>query len=384
MAYWILVDTLRLFKRLGNNKAIGVANNNLGNIMLIWYRSMQETKVSTIYGFSKDDIIKKGLVYFRDAIKLGEVEYDKFYEEEGWSPNCLAFMQHLSNRYFNRAIFHMTIKKDHTNPKEAERLGLRDLEISKNMDIEVVSVLNSISFVTKLFHPMNDFEYFYLCVCHVFLQSQADQFVEIGFSVNKVDKFELMLSRIRGHFSLMEIESFSTDELDTEDVIDELFKELQQALKHENTNLFNDVTPAGRMQQLDAELMRYAKIKKDSKQAAIIAIRMLVEDEYIWDVAMKRALTVLIDFVDAGESGLSEDTTSQTMEKLQAYLKNDDKNNNVIDSVSTFSTSKNTRAEKKISDLANLHIMKSSKALDLRSSLKSKQAFHGDFTVETF
>lgn len=75
MAYWILVDTLRLFKRLGNNKAIGVANNNLGNIMLIWYRSMQETKVSTIYGFSKDDIIKKGLVYFRDAIKLGEVEY---------------------------------------------------------------------------------------------------------------------------------------------------------------------------------------------------------------------------------------------------------------------------------------------------------------------
>ena len=72
---------MRLFKPLDNNQKIGVANNNLGNIMLIWYRLMQETKIYTIYRFSKDDIIKKAMVYFWDSIKLGKVDYDKFYEK---------------------------------------------------------------------------------------------------------------------------------------------------------------------------------------------------------------------------------------------------------------------------------------------------------------
>ena len=119
------------------------------------------------------------------------------------------------------------------------------------------------------------------------------------------------------------MEFSSIDELDNEDVIDELFNGLQQALKQENTDIFNKVTLAGRMQRLDFELIRYVNIKKYLKQAAIIAIRILVQDEYIWDVAMKRALTALIDFVNNGDIGLSENNTSQTMEKLQSYLIND-------------------------------------------------------------
>ena len=48
-------------------------------------------------------------------------------------------MQHLANRYFNRGLFLLTVKDSHETPKECERLGLRDLEIARDMDLEVIS-----------------------------------------------------------------------------------------------------------------------------------------------------------------------------------------------------------------------------------------------------
>ena len=115
----------------------GVANNNLGNTMLVFFRTIEETGVGRVCGFNKQEVIGKGMGYYHRAIQLGEKAYDGFYEEEGWSPSCLEFMQHLSNRYFNRAMFLLTVKDAHENPGELEELGLRDLQISTDMDMEV-------------------------------------------------------------------------------------------------------------------------------------------------------------------------------------------------------------------------------------------------------
>jgi hypothetical protein len=122
---------------LDNKKAIGVSNNNLGNTMLTIYRRMELTKEERVCGFTQKEIVQKGMAYFHKAIKLGEAAYDDFYEREGWSPSCLEFMQHLSNRYFNRAMFLLTVKKSHKQPKELEELGFRDLQIVRDMDVEV-------------------------------------------------------------------------------------------------------------------------------------------------------------------------------------------------------------------------------------------------------
>ena len=139
-AYKVLSDALRLFKRLENKKAIGVVCNNLGFTMLALYQDMTNANKDVMCGMHKREVVSKGTAYFCTSIKLGEESYDKFFEEQGWSPECLTFMQHLSSRYFNRAMFLLTVKNDHIKPMEAEQSGFMDLQISKDMDIEVIGM----------------------------------------------------------------------------------------------------------------------------------------------------------------------------------------------------------------------------------------------------
>lgn len=78
LATRVLVDALRLFTRLENEKAIAVACNNLGNTMLTVYRTMDATGKEEYCGMSKDTVIEKGMAYFAQSIKLGETAYGKF------------------------------------------------------------------------------------------------------------------------------------------------------------------------------------------------------------------------------------------------------------------------------------------------------------------
>ena len=112
VAYQVLKNAFRLFTRLDNKKAIAIASNNLGNTMLTIYRTMEVSGSEEICGLSKSEVISKGNAYFAQSIKLGETAYDQFYNEQGWSEECLVFMQFLANRYFNRAVFLLTTSSD--------------------------------------------------------------------------------------------------------------------------------------------------------------------------------------------------------------------------------------------------------------------------------
>ena len=169
-AYDVLKDSLKLFIRLNNKKAIAVASNNLGNTMFTMYRTMTISGDETMCGLSKKDIVAKGTAYHAHAIKLGEEAYDIFYNEQGWSEECLSFMQFLANRYFNRAMFLLTVKDDHAHPKEAENMGFRDLQITSDMDVEIV-----------------------------------DQCLEMGFKIDRVERYDLMMSRVRGLLALTKL-----------------------------------------------------------------------------------------------------------------------------------------------------------------------------------
>uniref|UniRef100_A0A7S4NFJ6 Uncharacterized protein n=1 Tax=Odontella aurita TaxID=265563 RepID=A0A7S4NFJ6_9STRA len=261
-AHNVLVDMLKLFKSLGNKKAIGVVSNNLGNCMLTMFRTVKETGQPEICGMNKVEIIAKGAAYFCDAIKLGEEAYDTFYSEQGWSGSCLVFMQHLSSRYFNRAIFLLTVKKDHRWPAEANRLGFRDLDIAKNMDVEV-----------------------------------ADQCLEVGFNIDETERFNLTMSRIRGLVSLKEM-GYPDDEWEMDELVTEAFSKLKAAIQNPSSDFFREISPAGRMQQFDAELIRDAVLDERWKDAALIAIRMLIEDEYAVHEAESIAIEALVEFVD--------------------------------------------------------------------------------------
>lgn len=259
-AYAVLRDSARLFKRLDNTKAVGVANNNLGNTTLAMYRALKDNGGERFCGLTRKEIVLKGLSYFHKAIQLGEKAYDEFYEAEGWSPSCLDFMQHLSNRYFNRAMFLLSVKDDHDNPNELEELGMRDLQIARDMDVEIV-----------------------------------DQGTEVGWQVNTADKlFKVSLNRARGHLLLLEMGY--PDDWDLEELLEELFKSFKKewTSNRHSSDLFQELGPAGRMQQVETELMRYKVLKGDTKTASQIAIRMLMEDEYILPEAQLRAVQILI------------------------------------------------------------------------------------------
>ena len=86
--------------------------------------------------------------------------------------------------------------------------------------------------------------------------------------------------------------------------MEELFQSLKKELKvnRYTSDLFHALGPAGRMQQVESELMRYKKLKGDLESAAKIAIRMLFEDEYILPRAQIKAVDILQTVVELDSS----------------------------------------------------------------------------------
>lgn len=283
VAYRVLVDALRLFRRLGNNKAVGIACNNIGNTLLAIYREIRVSGEKELYGLTKREVVSQGIAHFHDAIQLGEKAYDEFYELQGWSPSCLDFMQHLSNRYFNRGLFLLHVKNDHEEPQMIEALGMRDLQISGDMDQEVVSYSEEIGW------------------------GSADR-AEKRFSVN--------LIRLRGYNTLLSLgytNDWGVEEL-IEDTLDIVKAESQNA---ETSEVFANVSLAGRLQEIEVQLIRRMVLQGDLETAAKIAVRMLIEDERVFGEAMLKALEVLVSYA---ESDLAdEDFKRQATRALKSY-----------------------------------------------------------------
>jgi hypothetical protein len=245
-----------------NTKAIGVACNNLGNILLVMYLDMKHENVDVKFGMTRKEIIQQGTAYFHEAIKLGEAAYDQFYEHEGWTPNCLDFMQHLSNRYFNRAMFLLCVKDDHDQPAEIERLGIRDLEIARDMDTEI-----------------------------------ADQGEEVGWghTHRTTQLFHVMLTRVRGLILLLELGY--PDEWNLEEKLANLMNLLQSERTKASSELFTDISFVGRLQEIETELMKYYMAENDLDAAAKVAIRPLFEDEYLFAEVNVQAIQVLLSYL---------------------------------------------------------------------------------------
>jgi hypothetical protein len=208
---------------------------------------------------------------------LGESAYDEFMIREGWTPNCLDFMQHLSNRYFNRALFLLMVKDDHEHPEKIVELGLRDLVISRDMDGEIVEYGKDIGFnrenrAHKLFHGN--------------------------------------LVRLRGQNMLLEMGYFSPykmaeegypDDWTLRERLDDYFTLLKTECQQESSKLFTDVSVLGRLQEIETELMKYNMLMQDVDMAAKIAIRVLMEDQTVFVETLSEAVDVLLAHVGTME-----------------------------------------------------------------------------------
>lgn len=287
VAYNVLVDALRLFKRLGNKKAIAVASNNLGNTMLGMYRELKGSKAERLCNLRKKDIVRIGIGHFHTSIQMGERAYDEFYVAQGWTPACLDFMQHLANRYFNRGLFLLMTKDDHDKPQELEALGNRDLQITRDMDQEVIAYGEDIGW-------------------------GAAERINSSFGVNLV--------RLRGYNQLVDMGY--EDEWNIEDLIEDSFAMVKTEALKPASRLFERVSLPGRMQQVETELMKYLMQTGKMEEAAKVSIRMLYEDELVFVDALSTSIEVLIKYLDVGpfEDGQRE-KLRETLEDYHEYLK---------------------------------------------------------------
>jgi len=287
LAYNMTKDSFRLFSRLKNKKAIAVSANNLGILCLTIYRTMVANGDEHFGDTKITDIASEGSAYFTVAIKLGEEQYEQFYEEQGWSEECLKFMQGLANRYFNRALFFLSTKQHAECLEDFEASGFRDIQIAADMDLEIV-----------------------------------DQCTEMGFKIDRVERHDLMLSRSRGVEALVKL-GYSPDDLFVDDIIKEILTDFRRALNNPGDEFFRDVTLAGRMQILDSELIKYCRrVKKDDVLAAKVAIRCLIEDEFILLSASQKAVkTILVYVKDGGDSVMINGNRERILESLMSYMK---------------------------------------------------------------
>lgn len=175
----------------------------------------------------------------------------------------------------------MSVKDDHANPEEIQRLGFRDLEISRDMDAEI--------------------------------EAQGE---ESGWgSLNRLQKlFDVHLVRIRGYLVLLG-DGYS-DEWDVDDLFSDLFDMLAVESKKEYSALFDDVNYIGRLQLAETELIKYLLIKGDVVQAANIAIRMLMEDKHVFLDSETTSIKALLQYTDSDECDMDRDARVRIQERL--------------------------------------------------------------------
>ena len=278
-----MVDALRLFRRLHNKKAVSIASNNLGNTLLSIYREIKILEVDKLYHLTISDVISQGIAHFNTAISLGEEAYDEYYEKQGWSPSCLNFMQHLANRYFNRGMFLLIIKDDHNDPSEIERLGMRDLKIADDMDQEVVAYGEDIGW---------------------------------GSAERIASRFNVNITRIKGYNLLHHI-GYEHD-WGVEELIQDTIGIIRTEYKKRKSDLFSEMSLAGRLQELEMQLIRYKLMHNDFETAAKIAVRMLIEDEHVFVEAIRQTLNALVKYIETDK--VEADFRGKMMPVLKQYL----------------------------------------------------------------
>jgi hypothetical protein len=354
MAYVVMVDALKVFKQLGNKKAIAVASNNLGNIMLSMYAEMKELGLRKRSGLTRKEIIAKGTGHFHEAITLGESAYDEFYIAEGWTPKCLDFMQHLANRYFNRALFLLTVKDDHKDPEKIVELGARDLEISRDMVLEVIAYGEDAGFNRE----------------------------------NRSHKeFQIFLNHARGHNMLLEMgypdavmaEKGYPDDWELGVKLDEMFKLLRRENERKSSELFKEVNVLGRLQDIECTIMKYKALTGDLDTAARIAIRMLHEDAFVFAEALLSAVDTLVAYTET-RMDLDNLTRTRVKEGLLKFSKIVDQG--VVESVDGGETTNSTLANtlESLSESAMLRLARVSRVAECSSSLAG---LHGSNKVKS-
>jgi hypothetical protein len=277
-----LNNALQLFRKVDDKKAIGIACNNLGNtILAIYCERATPNLCCKVDGVC---LASRGKELLDEAIKIGTQEFDKAKTDD----EKADFAQQLANRRFNRALLLLLTQDDPCAVSNSRESGYADIVEARHLDDDVVD---------------------YWLQKKLMLQNSAAY-------------FERLLRRLRGLVDLSSDGGHISDVWDARELVEDLDRLLFAAWDQPNAPLFRDVSRIGRLQQLEDVVIQFEMSMGNVCEAAGLAIRMMVEDEYILESAFLSAANALLAYMKLDKpSPWSSEAVSSTKANLRTILK---------------------------------------------------------------
>lgn len=242
-AHHIANDALKLFRKIGDDKAVGIVCNNIGNTLLAL--SVQRREKGACLEAESGCQRSPAICFFDEAIDIGTKEF----EASETDAKKAEFAQQLGDRHFNRAMCFMHFVDDPCSPPNAKEKASLDLYKCKEYDRGVQEYMLH----EKLMFKFSDVV------------------------------FERLLRRIHGLTFMFGIDSTVWQVWDVNELVEQADLMLQAAWDQEKAPLFEDVGRVGRLQQLEGAVVGLELISGKLEEASQLAMRMLVEDEFIID-----------------------------------------------------------------------------------------------------
>lgn len=289
-AFHFVGDALRLFRKVDDKKAVGIASNNLGNVLFaIHYDAVGDFELNE-EGYAEDSqgdessLITLALRHFDEAVELAQQDFDQAPDTE---LKC-DFALQLSDRLFNRGLFCLLVDGDEDAPIDCRERGYTDIRRSRNLDYDAKDFWMARKLLLK-----NSDAYFARLIRRI--NGLADFYDDIG---------------------LREV-------WDVKELIDDADQLLFAAWNEANAPLFEELNRVGRLQELEGAAILLWLRMGNELEAARLAMRMFSEDQYILEAAFVRAGEALLRVLrDGGETlTFSKKAVSCVREDLRRMAK---------------------------------------------------------------
>ena len=278
LAHHIALDALRLFRKIGDQKAIAISCNNIGNTLLAWMVECREPGTSLeLEGDDCAYCTEAAIKYYTEAVTYGT----KGFEEATGDAEKAVFAQQLADRHFNRAMCLLLTADDPCASIDAKETALDDLYLVKQYDQGVKE---------------------YMLHSKTLLE-------------NSDVIFERSLRRLHGLAALIDIEPDVWDVWDIYELVDQADLMLQAAWNQDEAPLFHNMTKIGRLQELEGAVTGIELSSGKADDAVEMATRMLIEDEFLLDSSFIEAADCILLF--SRENREAEDDQTEEEEQQE-------------------------------------------------------------------
>lgn len=271
-AHHIANDALKLFRKIGDQKAVAIACNNIGNTILAL--SVQRRERGMCFKSESACQRNESLRHFDEAIEIGTRQFETSDSDD----KKAEFAQQLADRHFNRAMCLMHYLDDPCSPTNAKEKAFVDLYKCKEYDRGVQEYM---------LHEKLMFKYSDII-------------------------FERLLRRIHGLTFMFGMDNTVWQVWDVNDLVEQADLMLQAAWDQEKAPLFQDVGRIGRLQQLEGAVIGLELVSGKLEEASQLAMRMLVEDEFLIDSSFVVAADTVLRLMKEPNLGWSREAKLRT------------------------------------------------------------------------